>query len=65
VRQVQILTANHWTEDRDPYESVRVSIEGVEEDSNPIGRATVSTNQDPWKLPETKPPTKEHTWTTA
>jgi hypothetical protein len=37
------------------------SIEGTEGDSNPIGR-TGSTNLDPWKQPETKPPTKEHTW---
>ena len=27
-----------------------------------IGRPTVSTNLDPWELPETKPPTKEHAW---
>ena len=37
-------------------------IEGAEGDGNPIGRPTVSTNLNPWELPETKPPTKEHTW---
>jgi hypothetical protein len=57
---MQILTANHWTEDRKPYGRVRGSIEGAERGSKPIGRLTLSTNLDPWKLPNTKPPTKEH-----
>jgi hypothetical protein len=39
-------------------------IEGAEGDSNPRGRATVSTNLDPWELSETKPLTKEHTGAT-
>jgi hypothetical protein len=34
--------------------------EGTEEDDDPTGRPTVSTNLDTWKLPETEPPTKEH-----
>ena len=50
---MQILTANHWTEVRDPYGRVRGRIEGTEGDGNPIGRPTVSTNLDPWELPET------------
>ena len=37
-------------------------IEGVGKDGNPTGRPTVSTNLDPWELPETKPPTKDHKW---
>jgi hypothetical protein len=41
---------------------VRGRIEGVEGDGNPVGRSTVSTKLDPWHLPETKPPTQEHTW---
>jgi hypothetical protein len=36
-------------------------IEGNEGDCNPIGRTTVSTNLDLSELPETKPPTKNHT----
>jgi hypothetical protein len=32
-----------------------------QEDDNPIGRPAVSTNLEPWELPETKPPTKELT----
>ena len=55
---MQILTANHWTELRDPYGRVRERSEGNEGDGNPIGRPTVSTNLDSWELPETKPPTK-------
>ena len=58
---MQILIAKHWTEVRDPYGRVRGRIEGAEGDGNPIGRPTVSTNLDPWELPETEPPTKEHT----
>ena len=45
----------------DPYGRVRQRTEGMEEDSNPIGRPTVSKNMDPWELPVTEPPTKEHT----
>ena len=42
---------------------IRGRTEGAEELCNPIGRSpTVSTNPDLWELPETEPPTKEHTW---
>ena len=58
----QILTAKHWTEVWGSHETVRGRIEDDEGDGDPIGRTTVSTNPDPWELPETKPPTKEHTW---
>ena len=40
-------------------------IEETEGDGDPIGRPTVSTNLDPWELPETKPPTKEQTWSSS
>jgi hypothetical protein len=60
---VQILTANHWAEPRDPNGRVRGRAEGAEGDCNPIGRTTVSTNQTPPpEFPGTKPPTKEYTW---
>ena len=59
---MQILTANHWTEVADSYGRVRGRTEGAEGDGNPIARPTVSTNQNPWELSETKQPTKEHTW---
>jgi hypothetical protein len=58
---MQILTANHWTEVRDPYGRVRGRIEGTKGGGNSIGRPTVLTNLDPWGLSETEPPTKEHT----
>jgi hypothetical protein len=58
---MQILRSNYWAEVRDPYGRVRERIEGTGGDGNPIGKPIVSTNQDPWVLPETKPPTKEHT----
>jgi hypothetical protein len=59
---MQIITTNHWIKVGDSYGRVRARIEGIEGDGNPIGRATVSTNLDSWKLPETKLLTKEHTW---
>jgi hypothetical protein len=37
-------------------------MEEAEGESNPIGRPTVSTNPDPWKLLEMKLPIKEHAW---
>ena len=58
---MQILTANHRTEMGDPYGRVRGRIEETEGDGNPIGRPTVSTNLDCWELPETEPPTRQHT----
>jgi hypothetical protein len=54
---MQIPTAKHCTEVRDPYGRVRGRIEGAEGNGNRIGRTTVSTNLDCWELPETKPPT--------
>jgi hypothetical protein len=59
--QMQILTFRLWTEVWDPYVRVRGRTEGAEGAGNPIRRPTVSTNLDSWELPETKPPTKEHT----
>jgi hypothetical protein len=62
LRQMRMLTANHWTECRDPNGEVRARTEGVEGVCNPIGRTTISTNQTPPpKLPWTKPLTKEYT----
>jgi hypothetical protein len=58
--ETQILTANHWTEEGDTYGRVRGRIEGTERGGNPTGRPTVSTNPDPWELPGTEPPTREH-----
>ena len=59
---MQILTADHQTEVREPYGRVRGRIEGTEQDGNPTGKPTVSTNLDSWELQETEPPTNEHTW---
>ena len=47
---------------RDTYGRVRERIEGAEGNGNLIRRPVVLTNLDPWELPETEPPTKEHTW---
>ena len=44
-QQMWMLTANHWTEHRDPSGEVRGRNEGAEGVCNPIGRTTVSTNQ--------------------
>jgi hypothetical protein len=45
---MNILTANYWTEVKDSHGRLSGRIEEIEEDSNPIGRSTVSTNLDPW-----------------
>ena len=59
---MQILTANHWTEVRDPYRRVSGRTEGAEKGGQLKGRTTILTNQDPWDLPKSKPSTKVHTW---
>ena len=59
---MKILTVKHWAEVGGSYGRIRRRIEGLLGDGNPIGRPTVSTNLDPWELPETEPPTKEHAW---
>ena len=46
---MQIFTANHWTEVRNPYGRVRGSFEGAEGVGNPIGK-TISTNPGPSEL---------------
>jgi hypothetical protein len=42
-----MLEANHWTELRVPSRGVREGTEEVEGVCNPIGRTTISTNQNP------------------
>jgi hypothetical protein len=41
------------------YRRVGRRTEGLEEERDPTGRPTESTNLDPWRLQETEPPTKE------
>jgi hypothetical protein len=41
---------------------VRGTIKETGRGGSPILRPTVSTNLDSWELPQTKSPTKEHTW---
>ena len=53
------------TEFGDAYGRVGRRTEGIEGDGNLIGRPKVSTNPDTWEHPETKPPTKEYTWSMA
>jgi hypothetical protein len=40
-----MLTANHWTEHGVPNGEVREKTEGAEGVCNPIGKTTISTNQ--------------------
>jgi hypothetical protein len=54
--------SHHWTKVRDPFGRAGGRIRGAEWNGNPLGRAMLPTNPGPWKLPETKPPTKEHTY---
>jgi hypothetical protein len=55
---MQIYITKHWTEVRDCFGRGRGKVEGTEGNVNPIGRLTMSTNLDPWKLPDTKSPAK-------
>jgi hypothetical protein len=52
---MQIPIAKHWMEVRYFYESVEGRVKRHEGDENPLGRATESTNLDPWQLLETEP----------
>jgi hypothetical protein len=44
-----------------PHGRIRGRIGGTEGDDNSIGTPTVSIDLKSWELPDTKPPTKEHT----
>ena len=57
-----MLTGNHCTEVRDLYGGIKGRTEEAVGDGTTIGGLTVSANLDPRMLPETKPPTEEHTW---
>jgi hypothetical protein len=62
-----MLTGNHRTEHRVsnevPSGEVRGRTEGAEGVGNPIGRTTISTNQNPPpELSGSKPLTEEYTW---
>jgi hypothetical protein len=54
-------TDKYWTMVGNRYGRVRGRIEGAEGFGNPRGTPTVSTNLNPWELPESKLPTKENT----
>jgi hypothetical protein len=58
---MQIPTDKYWMEVKDPCGRVKRRTEGSQRYSSPIGRPIVSTNLDPWELPGTEPPMKEHT----
>ena len=60
-----MFTANHWTESRVHSRGISKRNERVERDCNPIGRATISTNQTPQDLSGTKPSTIVHMAPTA
>ena len=52
MRQMKILIANYRAEFREPYGRFRAKTEGAEENSKPIGRTTVTTNQEASELPD-------------
>ena len=56
-----MLTANHGTDHEDPMEELEKGLKELK--SFATHRKSNSINKpDPTELPETKPPTKEHTW---
>jgi hypothetical protein len=42
-------------------EELEEGLKELKGDDHTVGRTTMSTNLDPWELPETEPPTKEPT----
>jgi hypothetical protein len=50
LRQMQILTVNHWTELGDSYRRVRERTIGAEGDCKLIGRRTISINWTPQRF---------------
>ena len=46
----------------DSYGRIWERIEGPNVDKNSIGSPTELTKMEPWVLPDTELPTKEHTW---
>ena len=60
LKQMQRPTGKHWTELRESYGRVGGRIEATGGVRNSTGRSPESTNLDPWGLPETDPPNREH-----
>lgn len=58
---MQIPMAKQMAEVRNTCGRVKKKIEVQEGGENPTGRPIESTNQDPWELSESKPPTKNYT----
>ena len=59
---MQIITADHWTDFGESYERVSGMFDGAEADVYSLGITTVSTEPEPSEFPDTKSPTKQHTW---
>lgn len=55
------LIPNHCSEVREPYSWIRRRIEAAEGEGDPIWRPHKSTNLDPWGIPETELPIRQHT----
>jgi hypothetical protein len=62
MRQILILAANHWDFGRDPYRRVGEGLEELKGMATPQEDQQCQLTWTPWELPETKPPTKGHTW---
>ena len=58
---MHIYTGKYWLEVKDSYGIFMGRINATEGYGNPIGRITVSTDLDPWEIPETESLTKVHT----
>ena len=51
---------SQWTETGDPCVWIRELLQEAEEEGDPIGRPTISTNLEPWDLSDTEQPTRQH-----
>jgi len=59
---MRMRIAIHQNEHREPTGGVRERTDGAKGICNPIGRTTISTNQNTQSFWGTKPPTKGYTW---
>jgi len=62
LKQIQRPRSKHQSELQESYGRVRGMIKGPDENWDSTERPTESINLEPWGLPKSEPPTKEHIW---
>lgn len=62
MRQMQILIANRELKLETLIEELGEELKELKGIATLVGRPKAPTHQEPWELPESKLPPKEHTW---